>query len=226
MLAGRRGAFRPLAIRQDVFPGHRRCDTPGSQKAPSAKRCIKTQVSERPHRGSLRVRKHRAPKGALRLAVSANAVRTPITCQKAPSAKRCIKTLCTASASSPLLVSQKAPSAKRCIKTSEALTSNNTTILGQKAPSAKRCIKTWYSVLLVRVSFSQKAPSAKRCIKTTDHLVSQAANLRVRKHRAPNGALKLLSMTTKRHVLFQVRKHRAPNGALKHQAVDQPEQEV
>ena len=34
--------FRPLAIRYDVFPGHRGCDTPGSQKAPSAKRCIKT----------------------------------------------------------------------------------------------------------------------------------------------------------------------------------------
>ena len=34
--------FRPLAIRYDVFPGHRGYDTPG-------------------------VRKHRAPKGALRL---------------------------------------------------------------------------------------------------------------------------------------------------------------
>ncbi|WP_315298989.1 hypothetical protein, partial [uncultured Actinomyces sp.] len=34
--------FRPLAIRHDIFPGHRGCDTPGSQKAPSAKRCIKT----------------------------------------------------------------------------------------------------------------------------------------------------------------------------------------
>ena len=34
--------FRPLAIRYDVFPGHRGRDTPGSQKAPSAKRCIKT----------------------------------------------------------------------------------------------------------------------------------------------------------------------------------------
>ena len=41
--------FRPLAIRYDVFPGHRGYDTPGSQKAPSTKRCIKT--------GSLTVRK-------------------------------------------------------------------------------------------------------------------------------------------------------------------------
>ena len=36
--------FRPLAIRHDVSPGHRGCDTPGSQKAPSTKRCIKTWI--------------------------------------------------------------------------------------------------------------------------------------------------------------------------------------
>ena len=36
--------FRPLAIRHGVSPGHRGCDTPGSQKAPSAKRCIKTHA--------------------------------------------------------------------------------------------------------------------------------------------------------------------------------------
>lgn len=33
--------FRPLAIRHGVSPGHRGCDTPGSQKAPSAIKCIK-----------------------------------------------------------------------------------------------------------------------------------------------------------------------------------------
>ena len=59
--------FRPLAIRYDVFPSHRGCDTPGSQKAPSAKRCIKTPMS-----GKVQIcERHR---------------------QKAPSAKRCIKT--------------------------------------------------------------------------------------------------------------------------------------
>ena len=35
--------FQPLAIRYDAFPGHRGYDTPGSQKALSAKRCIKTR---------------------------------------------------------------------------------------------------------------------------------------------------------------------------------------
>ena len=40
--------FRPLAIRHGVSPGHRGYDTPGSQKAPSAKRCIKTSWSAAP----------------------------------------------------------------------------------------------------------------------------------------------------------------------------------
>ena len=57
--------FRPLAIRYNVFPGHRGCDTPGSQKAPSAKRCIKTDDGA-PRGQCLQVGKHRAPKGALR----------------------------------------------------------------------------------------------------------------------------------------------------------------
>ena len=35
---------RPLAIRGGVSAGHSGCDTPGSQKAPSAIRCIKTLI--------------------------------------------------------------------------------------------------------------------------------------------------------------------------------------
>ena len=60
--------FRPLAIRYDVFPGHTGCDTPRSQKAPSAKRCIKT------------------------LRDGATSYRAFCPGQKAPSAKRRIKT--------------------------------------------------------------------------------------------------------------------------------------
>ncbi len=85
--------FRPLAIRYDVFPGHRGCDTPGSQKAPSAKRCIKT-------RGS-----------------SSTMIGLDRPGQKAPSAKRCIKTKKPGSPFRRGLTCQKAPSAKRCIKT-------------------------------------------------------------------------------------------------------------
>ena len=71
------------------------------QKAPSAKRCIKTNVTI----GS-----------SLRSA-----------CQKAPSAKRCIKTdtIRYARATSSC---QKAPSAKRCIKTIMPMTSSSDSI--------------------------------------------------------------------------------------------------
>ena len=58
--------FRPLAIRYDVFPGHR-----------GATRRV--------------VRKHRAPKGALRHAEPDHFPEEGV-CQKAPSAKRRIKT--------------------------------------------------------------------------------------------------------------------------------------
>ena len=63
-----------------------------SQKAPSTKRCIKTRLLPRPPRSCDRVRKHRAPKGALRLAHFAFSLNYTHPCQKAPSAKRCIKT--------------------------------------------------------------------------------------------------------------------------------------
>ena len=59
--------FRPLAIRHGVSPGHRGRDTPGSQKAPSTIRCIKTTNDFA---------------FATKFASS----------QKAPSTKRCIKT--------------------------------------------------------------------------------------------------------------------------------------
>ena len=61
------------------------------------------------------VRKHRAPKGALRLTYSRVRASKFLSCQKAPSAKRCIKT--DLLSSRHCLIPQKAPSAKRCIKT-------------------------------------------------------------------------------------------------------------
>ena len=64
--------------------------------------------------------------------------------------------------------------------------------------------------------FRQKAPIAKRCIKTeTRRQLEVAGAVRVRKHRAPNGALR---QATHQHLVtpvLTVRKHRAPNGALR-----------
>ena len=62
------------------------------QKAPSAKRCIKTTDRPGGSTSLLRVRKHRAPKGALRRARRLLVLRSRFPRQKAPSAKRCIKT--------------------------------------------------------------------------------------------------------------------------------------
>ena len=66
-------------------------------------------------------------------------------------------------------------------------------LIGQKAPSAKRCIKTTRTSRQTgQLSSGQKAPSAKRCTKTELRGSPCAHATRVRKHRAPNGALRLL----------------------------------
>ena len=91
--------------------------TGSGQKAPSAKRCIKTCGARPRRRRTIPVRKHRAPKGALRLVEGGE-------CSNLTHCR------------------QKAPSAKRCIKTSDVPVVNNHVVRGQKAPSAKRCIKT------------------------------------------------------------------------------------
>ena len=85
---------------------------------------------------------------------------------------------------------QKAPSAKRCIKTNLETPVVVRITFRQKAPSAKRRIKTFVWHLLDDVAHitGQKAPSTKRCIKTRDPSRPRA-RIRVRKHRAPNGAL-------------------------------------
>ena len=62
------------------------------QKAPSAKRCIKTSRPRSPATRPRSVRKHPAPKGALRPVGEGHVAFGEEAGQKAPSAKRCIKT--------------------------------------------------------------------------------------------------------------------------------------
>ena len=76
------------------------------------------------------VRKHRAPKGALRQAFHPDELTLRDIRQEAPSAKRCIKTRI---AHSPVVgwpVGQEAPSAKRCIKTGGTLLGGNRAVHG------------------------------------------------------------------------------------------------
>ena len=114
------------------------------------------------------VRKHRAPKGALRLVLPlALGVKNPNMVRK-----------------------HRAP--KGALRPSRH---NETAVMllqSQKARSAKRCIKTLRPTFCVRVPVT-----------------------RVRKHRAPKGALRLQARTHRSRCRSCVRKHRAPKGALR-----------
>ena len=162
------------------------------QKAPSAKRCIKTHSCPSGRTSTGLVRKHRAPKGALRLgAYAMTGVDLPD--QKAPSAKRCIKTATKRGpfARCPGAVRKhRAPNgALRQVLPQRSVVD---VVPSQKAPSAKRCIKTPLSLICrLEERFRQKVPSAKRCIKTCDSLIMAIARDSVRKHQAPKGALRL-----------------------------------
>ena len=128
------------------------------QKAPSAKRCIKTGGEGSQHPRASHVRKHRAPKGALRLiTVSPAKVPSP-SVRKHRAPKGALRPASRSFSPSFLSIRQKAPSAKRCIKTHPCGPWPAST-RGQKAPSAKRCIKTDSGVAQSVVEVSQKAPS-------------------------------------------------------------------
>ena len=70
--------------------------------------------------------------------------------------------------------------------------------------------------VLVTFVIGQKAPSARRCIKTvaTSNVLKNVLES-VRKHRAPEGALRPRGRGLSARRSW-VRKHRAPEGALRH----------
>ena len=72
-----------------------------------------------------------------------------------------------------------------------------------------------YVTVRVNVRFGQKAPSTKRCIKTREGRALHGLSRQVRKHRAPNGALRQAIGHLKTLAKAdRARKPRAPNGAL------------
>ena len=163
------------------------------QKAPSAKRCIKTEDARCfILRKQVQVRKHRAPKGALR--------RRPYDAGRALV---------------HIVRKHRAPKGALRLRRESHLREASAR---QKAPSAKRCIKTVRSFRSSGGRFPrQKAPSAKRCIKTLAPMIGTAFHLYlVRKHRAPKGALRQFLGCHPYSFLTYVRKHRAPKGALRH----------
>ena len=136
------------------------------QKAPSAKRCIKTELVGRRGVAFPRVRKHRAPKGALRRGRS-----FPGSCvsarQKAPRAKRCIKTSFAEDAGrnlSMLVRKHRAPkSALRLC--GDAMRGGPNAVRKHRAPKGALRLTLCPGLVIADIR-GQKAPSAKRCIKT------------------------------------------------------------
>ena len=138
------------------------------QKAPSAKRCIKTCIQSGETVTQALVRKHRAPKGALRHLDALHLVLFDIQVRKHRAPKGALRRVMIVGFREYDGKRQKAPSAKRCIKTQPEREPMPAPVIGQKAPSAKRCIKTPTQPTPTSHAppTCQKAPSAKRCIKT------------------------------------------------------------
>ena len=114
---------------------------------------------------------------------------------------------------------------------------------GQKAPSTRRCIKTCHSDAYQSCRPRQKAPSTTRRIKTNMTTTPSSVLVLVRKHPAPEGALrpdlrrileehgtrqkapstrrciKTLARVALDNLPKLVRKHPAPEGALRHDGV-------
>ena len=115
------------------------------------------------------VRKHRAPKGALRLEKHFSSVQDEILVRKhrAPNgALRRGRGVCLLGCEYPR---QKAPGAKWCIKTAQQGSFFSSLLWGRvrKHRAPKGALRPCYHPhLLTNYKLSQKAPSAKRCIKT------------------------------------------------------------
>ena len=146
--------------------------------------------SGRDFAAELYVRKHQAPQGALRPAFSVS-LGDGISSQKAPSAKRCIKTDRIAPYRGTAFRVRKHRAPKGALR-NKVCGDPRLQVRVRKHRAPNGALRQLVSGLLaVGVRESQKAPSAKRCIKT--HQASCPPRLRtrcVRKHRAPKGALR------------------------------------
>ena len=137
------------------------------------------------------VRKHRAPKGALRLPIVASQRQGACVVRKHRAPKGALRPLEAGARHPPVTTSQKAPSAKRCIKTDW------------------RCDPTF-------MKFSvRKHRAPKGALRRPQRRLRQELNHHVRKHRAPKGALRHREGTAHTQRRTPVRKHRAPKGALR-----------
>ena len=136
------------------------------------------------------VRKHRAPKGALRRAGWNGGINLRKIVRKRRAPKGALRRDLLDRAALPA-GRQKAPSAKRCIKTiSHPGGAGIPSTLVRKHRAPKGALRRLEPIVDVRNhAVSQKAPSAKRCIKDTDPVPDRHDGC-ARKHRAPKGVLR------------------------------------
>ena len=137
------------------------------------------------------VRKHRAPKGALRPSTSVGST-SRATRQKAPSAKRCIKTgppRSTPGRQQPLVRKHRAPK------------------------GALRHTRAGNDVLHQPIVRKHRAP--KGASRPVHRVLLHGGNHGVRKHRAPKGASRPVHRVLLHGGNHGVRKHRASKGALR-----------
>ena len=181
----------PNGALRRILTGEPSVRVSSGQRAPSAKRCIKTFFPRNFARLLECVRKHRAPNGALRLISQSDAVLADILVRK-----------------------HRAP--KGALRPDDSTNTRMSPGFGQKAPSAKRCIKT-----ALRGKRAPLRPTVRKHRAPNGALRHRSvckyglAIKRVRKHRAPNGALRLVTKYGDLQLYEHVRKHRAPNGALR-----------
>ena len=182
--------FRPLAIRYDVSPGHRGCDTPGSQKAPSAKRCIKTRTRICSTCQRKLVRKHRAPKGALRLdALEIHRVLDDLV-RKHRAPKSALRRVAGCPREVVLVQVRK----------------HRTPQISHVIPFFQLCTNS---------QKSQSFNDPTKNVETTGREL-RATFLRNHPRRAPNSALRRQVVEHDDVGFSEVREHRAPKGALRH----------
>ena len=138
------------------------------------------------------VRKHRAPKGALRPVTDDLPDLVHVLCQKAPIAKRCIKTgppRSTPGRQQPLVRKHRAPK------------------------GALRHTRAGNDVLHQPIVRKHRAP--KGALRPVHRILLHGGNHGVRKHRAPKGASRPVHRVLLHGGNHGVRKHRASKGALR-----------
>ena len=163
------------------------------------------------------VRKHRAPKGALRPVTDDLPDLVHVLCQKAPIAKRCIKTgppRSTPGRQQPLVRKHRAP--KGALRHTRAGNDVLHQPIVRKHRAPKGALRPVHRILLHGGNHGvRKHRAPKGASRPVHRVLLHGGNHGVRKHRAPKGASRPVHRVLLHGGNHGVRKHRASKGALR-----------